>query len=105
MPLYTAFDLTSPPSPAGGALQARVAGLDAQTADVLSALFEADGSTAEALRMRAHATRAAVDGALGTLEALGYAERDGDAVWLTGAAFGLRRAVRRAGNRVPFRRG
>jgi len=110
MTLYTAFEMTPPLTDLGqAAAAAREAAfdlyaLDGPTYGVLVALFEADGATPDALGARVSAPREAVDGLLGTLGRLGYVERDGEAAWLTGEAFGLRRAVRRAGERVPFRR-
>ena len=112
MSLYTTFELTSSQRTAdiGAAAAAEsestfdIAGLDGPTFDLLAALFEADGATPDALGARVHVPREAVDGLLGTLGRLGYVEREGDAAWLTGEAFGLRRAVRRAGTRAPFRR-
>ena len=111
MTLYSAFELDPtwlPPNTNAASSDAHVvfgaAGLDRSAADVLAALFDADGATPAALSARAHASASTVVGALGTLRRLGYVERDGEAAWLTGAAFGLRRAVRRAGERVPFQR-
>ena len=115
MTLYSAFELdparppidTSSPETAPGAhVVFGDAGLDRPAADVLAALFDADGATPTALSVRVRTSPDVVAGALGTLHRLGYVERDGNAEWLTGAAFGLRRSVRRAGERgaVPFER-
>lgn len=107
MTLYSAFELDparlspAPDLPDAASVVFGVAGLDRSAADVLAALFDADGATPAALGARAHTSAAAVVGALGTLRRLGYVERDGEAAWLTGAAFGIRRAVRRATERVP----
>lgn len=114
MTLYTAFELTPPggmpPGESGASLGPEreavldAAGLDGPTFRLLAALFEADGATLDALGARIHARPEAVDGLLRTLGRLGYVERDGEAAWLTREAFGLRQAVRRAGDRVavPF---
>ena len=102
MTLYTAFDLIpahlSPDSGVFGS-----AGLGGTEAGLLEALFAADGATTAALEARLDAPREDVDRALGALGRLGLVEREGDAAWLTGEAFGLRRAVRRAGERVAVR--
>ena len=108
MTLYTAFELSSPKDvfSAGSGLDSGcvtdAVALDGAAYGLLTALFEADGATPEALGSRVRAPREAVDGLLGTLGRLGYVERDGDAAWLPGEAFGLRRAVQRAGEPVPF---
>ncbi len=99
---YTAFDLPAGRPALPGPLDA--AGLAGVEAALLTALFDADGATADALGERAHASRETVDEALGVLSRRGLVERDGDAAWLTGDAFGLRRAVRRAGGRAAIRR-
>lgn len=106
---YTAFEPTpprgTPPADDGAAESQAIldaARLDGDAFALLTALFEADGATPDALGARVRAPREAVDGLLGTLGRLGYVERDGDAAWLTGEAFGLRRAVRRAGDHVPI---
>ena len=100
MTFYTAFELTHADEPIG---PLAAAGLDAPARQVLRALFDVDGATVEALRERLGAPRETVSRGLKTLKQLGYVEREGASAWLTGQAFGLRRAVRRAGNRVPFR--
>jgi DNA-binding MarR family transcriptional regulator len=97
MTLYTAFDLAPESDPASD-----LVALDASAYRLLAVLFEADGATPDALGARMHAPREAVDGLLGALSRLGYVEREGDAAWLTGEAFGLRRAVRGAGEPIPF---
>ena len=99
---YTAFDLPSGRPALPEPLDA--AGLGGSEAALLTALFDADGASADALSERARVSREAVDDALGTLGQRGLVERDGDAAWLTGEAFGLRRAVRRAGARGAVRR-
>ena len=102
MTLYTAFDLVPAGPPADSGIFGP-AGLDRTEAGLLEALFAADGATTAALRARLDAPHEDVDRALGALGRLGLVEREGDAAWLTGEAFGLRRAVRRAGERVAVR--
>lgn len=99
---YSAFSLPSGTPTLPGPLDA--AGLAGFEAVLLTALFDADGASPEALSERARVSREAVDDALGALGQRGLVERDGDAAWLTGDAFGLRRAVRRAGSRGAIRR-
>jgi len=97
---YTAFSLPSGRPTLPGPLDA--AGLARYEAALLTALFDADGASPEALVSRSQVSREAVDDALQTLGLRGLVERDGDAAWLTGEAFGLRRAVRRAGGRAAI---
>ena len=99
MTLYTTYEVTPDRPPFDGG----AAGLGRTEAGLLDALFAADGATTDALGARLDAPRADVDRALGALGRLGLVEREGDAAWLTGVAFGLRRAVRRAGERVAVR--
>ncbi len=99
---YTAFSLPSGSPTLPGPLDA--AGLASYEAALLTALFDADGASPESLVSRVQASREAVEDALRTLGRRGLIERDGDAAWLTGEAFGLRRAVRRAGSRGAIRR-
>lgn len=107
MTLYTAFERILSAGCPAALDRETVPGLDQAATEVLSALFDADGATPEALSARTRTTPSEVDGALGTLGRLGYVEHDGRSAWLTGEAFGLRRSVRRAAARVavPFRRG
>ena len=99
---YTAFDLPSGRPPLPGPLDA--AGIGGVEAALLTALFDADGASPEALGKRTQAPPEAVVEALGALSRRGLVEHDGGVAWLTGEAFGLRRAVRRAGGRGAIRR-
>lgn len=99
---YTAFELPLARSPLLGPLDA--AGIAGVEAALLTALFDADGASPEALGERTQVPPEAITDALQTLSRRGLIERDGDAAWLTGEAFGLRRAVRRAGGRGAIRR-
>lgn len=98
---YTAFSLPSERPTLPGPLDA--AGVAGPEAALLTALFDADGASVEALSARTAVSPTAVTDVLVALSRRGLIERDGDAAWLTGEAFGLRRAVRRAGSRSAIR--
>ena len=114
---YTAYELT-PGRVADGAVY-RLAdtladpaveafgrtGLGPAEVRLLRALFDADGATPAALGARLAAAGPDVEVALGTLARCGLVERTEAGAWLTGEAFGLRRAVRRAGERGAAPRG
>lgn len=103
---YTAYNLTPDLPDDGGVYRleeaADLQGLNAlghDEASLLDALFDADGATPDALGARTDTPRAAIDAALGALARRGLVETTESGAWLTGEAFGLRRAVRRAGER------
>ncbi len=98
---YTAFSLPSGLPALPGPLDA--AGLADFEAALLTALFDADGASSESLVSRIQVSHEDIDDALRTLSRRGLVERDGDMAWMTGEAFGLRRAVRRAGSRGAIR--
>ncbi|HEX9952891.1 MAG TPA: helix-turn-helix domain-containing protein [Rubricoccaceae bacterium] len=78
-------------------------GLGLAEARLLRVLFEADGATPAALGARLAAPKPDVEVALGTLARRGLVEQTESGAWLTGEAFGLRRAVRRARERGAVR--
>ena len=78
-------------------------GLGPAEARLLRVLFEADGATPDALGARLAAPKPDVEVALGTLARRGLVEQTESGAWLTGEAFGLRRAVRRARERGAVR--
>ncbi|HEX8299718.1 MAG TPA: hypothetical protein VF594_11210 [Rubricoccaceae bacterium] len=103
---YTAYELTSGrATDFNGGLFGLTdsldsAGLGDAESRLLSALFDADGASPAALGARLAAAPPVVEAALGTLARRGLVETTESGAWLTGEAFGLRRAVRRAGERA-----